>query len=174
MATTYQDFREFYAARAKALSRAAFFLTVDDVAAEELLQEAMVRTLAKWRSRRLREGNAEAYVRQVMLNIVGSRWRHASQYPEEQLGVQRVVNPARSEDATVDRDSLGQALRLLGPRQRAVLYLRFYLDWSEAETARSIGCSVGTVKSQTHDALVRLRQVAPWLAEVDEPQEVGE
>ncbi len=45
-----------------------------------------------------------------------------------------------------------------------MLVLRFYDDLTEAETASMLGCTAGTVKSQTHHALARLRSVAPELA----------
>jgi RNA polymerase sigma factor (sigma-70 family) len=69
--------------------------------------------------------------------------------------------------ATDERLALRQALLLLGPRQRAVLVARFLEDLSEQETAAVLGCSPGTVRSQTHRALVRLRQIAPELRDDD-------
>jgi RNA polymerase sigma factor (sigma-70 family) len=52
----------------------------------------------------------------------------------------------------------------LPPRQRAVIVLRYYEDLTEHETARLLSCSLGTVKSQAHHALARLRALAPELA----------
>ena len=60
----------------------------------------------------------------------------------------------------------GGALAQLTPRQRATVVLRFYDDLSERDTAEVLGVSTGTVKSQTHVALARLRAVAPELAEL--------
>ena len=54
-------------------------------------------------------------------------------------------------------------IRRLPPRMRATLVLRYVEDLSEADTAAELGCSVGSVKSQTHHALKRLRSALPEL-----------
>ena len=59
-----------------------------------------------------------------------------------------------------------RALAGLTPRQRAVVVLRYFEDLTERGTAQVLGVSVGTVKSQTHLALRRLREAAPELAEL--------
>jgi RNA polymerase sigma factor (sigma-70 family) len=76
-----------------------------------------------------------------------------------------------SVDATasvVDRVMLRRALLLLTPRQRAVIVLRYFEDMSERDTADTLGCSVGTVKTLASRALVRLRAV-PGLG-ADDPE----
>jgi RNA polymerase sigma-70 factor (sigma-E family) len=152
------EFREFVRTRGASLSRAAYLLTGDHLAAEELLQEALTRTLGKWRSA-IAEGNPEAYVRRVMLNQIRKAWRRRQSSPAWDVPEKRDDRDATA--SVLDRMALAGALRHLAPGQRAVLFLRYYEDLSEVDTARRLGCTVGTVKRQTHDALVRLRRVLP-------------
>jgi DNA-directed RNA polymerase specialized sigma24 family protein len=74
VADLYDGFREFFVARRGALSRTAFLLTGDHGEAEDLLQEALTKTVGRWRKVSAGD-NPEGYVRQVMLNEVRSRWR---------------------------------------------------------------------------------------------------
>lgn len=169
----YDGFDVFVAAHSAALSRTAFFLTGDNEQAEDLLQEALTKTAARWP--RVRDDNPRAYVRQVMLNHVRSVWRRSRRMKEHPID--DLSNRASDTDTATqvsDAAALMAALRLLGARQRAVLYLRFYEDRTEAETARQLGCSIGTVKSQTHDALARLRVIAPSLAPEPAASEANE
>ena len=62
-------------------------------------------------------------------------------------------------DELAERDAVWQVVRRLPPRQRAAVVLRYYEDLSEAETAEVLGCSIGTVKSQTSRAVATLRAV---------------
>jgi RNA polymerase sigma factor (sigma-70 family) len=78
--------------------------------------------------------------------------------------LERLPDAAGNVDATAvldERLDLEGLLRSLPPKQRAVLVLRFYDDLTEAQTAATLGCSVGTVKSQTHHALNKLRLQLP-------------
>ena len=77
--------------------------------------------------------------------------------------------------AEVDlRDSLLRLLAQLPPRQRAVLVLRFFEQLSETETARLLGCSVGTVKSAGSRGLARLRELAVGWPEISRELSKGE
>ncbi|MEU8250041.1 SigE family RNA polymerase sigma factor [Nonomuraea sp. NPDC048916] len=159
-----ESFREFVAARGLALSRTAFLLTGDHAHAEDLLQETLVKAAAGWR-KIMTAGDPEAYVRKIMLNQLRT-WRR----PRRLTFVSTADLPESPahEDRSAQTElkiMLRHALALLSPRQRIVLYLRFYEDLPEAEVAARLDCSVGTVKRHTHDALKRLRRVAPQLLE---------
>ncbi|GGO62464.1 SigE family RNA polymerase sigma factor [Nonomuraea cavernae] len=152
----HRDFTEFVATRSDSLIRLAYVLTNDQHTAEDLLQTALTKTAAHWR--RIRD-SPEAYVRQVMYRDQVGRWR------SPRWGRERVVQTppeSVSQDRTGEVDTrltLAQALRSLPARKRAVLVLRYYEDLPESEVAKIMGCSVGTVRSQTHQAVARLREL---------------
>ena len=151
-------FREFVAARSPALLRTAWLLTGDEHLAEDLVQTALSRTWPRW-GRLHPGGDPEAYVRRVMVNTSLSwrarRW--SGEWATANLPEQVVLDP---HDRVLDRVHLAEVLRGLPARQRAVLVLRFFDDCSEQQTANLLGCSVGTVKSQTSRGLARLRAAA--------------
>ncbi|MFS1304873.1 SigE family RNA polymerase sigma factor [Streptosporangium longisporum] len=150
-------FREFVSARSPALMRLAFLLTGGDQhAAEDLLQTALVRTVARWK----RVETPEAYVRKVMYRQQVSWWRRRGETVVADLPEGAVEDGTRGTDLRI---VMRGALARLTPRQRAVLVLRYYEDLPEAEVAGILGCSVGTVRSTTHRSLARLRHLAPEL-----------
>jgi len=158
----YEGFREFVQDRGQALSRTAYLLCGDHGAAEDLVQSALAKTAARWPTVHA-AGSPEAYVRRVMVNERISWWRRRhTEHPTRDLPDR--ASPGDESERVVHRMAIAAALAQLAPRQRAVIVLRFYEDLSEAETAAALGCGVGTVKRQTHDALARLRRIAPELA----------
>jgi RNA polymerase sigma-70 factor (sigma-E family) len=161
----YHGFREWVAAREAALLRSAYLLTGDRHLAEDLVQTTLAKAAGRWPAL-VRDGNPEAYVRKAMYHQAISWWRSRRSRLERPTSNPPEVRP--NEDftgTTLRRLALRRALARLAPRQRAVLVLRYYEDRSEIETAEMLGCSVGTVKSQAHRALARLRALEPGLAE---------
>jgi RNA polymerase sigma-70 factor (sigma-E family) len=151
------EFREFVTARWHALLRTAYLLTGDHGRAEDLLQTALMRTHRNWR-RIERTDAPEVYVRRILVNVSNSWWRRRLSRPYELLTHAPPELAATDAHAAYDlRDELWRAVQVLPPRMRAVLVLRYFEDLPEAETARILGCSVGSVKSQTSRGLDRLR-----------------
>jgi RNA polymerase sigma-70 factor (sigma-E family) len=153
------SFEDFVQARSGSLLRTALLLTGQNRAeAEDLLQVALERAYRHW-SRVCGSGEPERYVRRILANASADRWRRLARRPELMLPPE-AAGPAVPDEAAAlaDRDYLLRALAALPPRQRAVLVLRYYDDFSEAEVAEALGCSIGTVKSHAARALARLRE----------------
>lgn len=150
-----REFREFVTGRSPALLRTAYLLGGDWATAEDLLQVALTKTYLAW----LRLGTIEAiepYARRVLVNTATSWWRRRW-HGERPTDVLPDMPASDGLDERLERDRLWRHVVTLPARQRAVLVLRFYEDQSEAETARLLGVSVGTVKSQCARALASLR-----------------
>ena len=100
----------------------------------------------------------EAYVRKLMVNAaISTRRRPMSQW-EWLPGVVPERSGPPEDSGVVDHALLWPLVRALPERQRAVVVLRYYEDLTEVETAEVLGCAVGTVKSQAHDAMRALRR----------------
>jgi RNA polymerase sigma-70 factor (sigma-E family) len=156
-------FQEFYAAQYGRLRHLGYWLTGDWGQAEELAQEALVRTWWRWPVvRRLdRPGD---YARKVLVNRHRSLVRRA--LVEARYAARARVEEAQPFDGHEDAAVLAAALRRLSPRQRAVVVLRYQEDLSQVEVARLLGISVGSVKSTSNRALARLRSQLGGSAEV--------
>lgn len=163
MSADEQGFSRWAGERQLALLRTAVLLTGDRHRAEDLVQDALTQVALRWR--RLRDGSPEAYARQVIVRGNISWWRKHRR--EVVLDVYDDATSSPADTAAAERRIvLDRALAALTPRQRATVVLRYYDDLSERETAEALGVSVGTVKSQTHLALRRLREASPELAEL--------
>jgi RNA polymerase sigma-70 factor (sigma-E family) len=149
------DFDGYVVAAWPRLLRSAWLLTGDWHQAEDILQTALLKTYPRWR--RVRDGAADAYVRKVLARTYLSWWRR--RWRSEVPTAQPPDVPANGDHSgSVDlKLAVADALRALPRGQRAVLMLRFHADLTEADTARVLGVSVGTVKSQTARAFGTLR-----------------
>ena len=148
-------FVDFVVARGSALHRTAVLLTRQEQAAQDLVQIALAKA---WQSWSRIDGNHEAYVRAIMVNEFAPGWRRRwrGELPTADLpDLPRVDDD--DDDVVSTRQLLMAALATLPARQRAVVVLRFFHDYTEAATAEAMGISVGTVKSQSFKALAALR-----------------
>jgi len=151
------EFTQFVSLASGYLTRTAFLLCGDVELANDLVQEALIRTYAVWW--RVRPEEARSYARRVLVNLNVDRWRRSGP-PSVELGDYEASGSA---EASVDnRDQAARLLRALPLHQRRVIVLRYYDDLSEAEVARILGISVGTVKAACSRGLATLReQLAP-------------
>ena len=148
-----EEFREFMRGRWAATVRLAYGLTGDTGHAEDVAQDAFARAYASW-GRVSRAGDPQAYVRRIVINEYRRRFRK-QRVAEELPGV--LPDAGTVPPGPEERSALLDALRSLGPRQRAVIILRYWMDLSEAETAAALNCSRGTVKSQASRGLAALK-----------------
>jgi RNA polymerase sigma-70 factor (sigma-E family) len=147
------------AERGSALLAAAVLLTGSRTAGEDLLQVALERLMRRWNRV---HGDKEGYLRRTLYHLAIDQWRSRKRRQEVLVDVGQ---PGQSDgtDALHLRQALIEALATLPPRQRAVLVLRYWEQLSEAESAQTLGCSIGTVKSTASRGLARLREVtAIW------------
>ena len=150
-----EEFTAFVRVHGRALARTATLLAGDRVAGEDLLQTALAQTDARWRTSEIED--LEQYVRVVLARAQIS-WRRRLSSTERPLDVQPEELPTPDiADRMVDRGVLLAALQQLPPKQRATLVLRFFDDLSEADTAKALGCSTGSVKQHSTRGLAKLR-----------------
>lgn len=160
-----QEFAEYFARRRDAVRRTAYLLCGDWHRADDLAQTAFVAVHRRWTKIRDRAA-LDAYVRRTLVRaaIDESRrpWRreHAVETLPEAPGGEEGLD-----DRVATREDLLVALAQVPPRQRAVLVLRYLEGLDVSAAAKALGCTEGTVKSQTARGLVALR--AAWGEEVD-------
>src|SRR3954451_20442143 len=151
----FESFDLFVVNHSKTLVRCAYLMVGDAGAAQDVVQIALVKVARRWESV-VENGHPLPYVRSAVIHAAIS-WRRRKWHGEgpngalpDHAGVDALI-------AVDNRDGLRRALAELPRRQRAAVVLRYYLDLDEAATAAALGCSIGTVKSQTAKGLARLR-----------------
>ena len=154
-----EEFRAFALDRSLRLHQSAYLLCGDWHLAHDLVQDTLVKVYRYWP--RVRQADSpDAYVRRILVNEARDRWRRRDKaVPVADVAVERAV-PAVPDlaDDVARRDGLLRALVKLPYQQRATVVLRYLEGLSQAETAQVLGCSEGTVKSQSSRALATLRK----------------
>lgn len=149
-------FAAFVHEHTPALLRTAYLLTGNGLAAEELVQDTLVRLYPKWE--RVESADVPlAYVRRSLANAFVNHRLRASR---RELPYSAVPERPAEQDAAkqfADRDQIWTILQSLPERQRAALVLRFFEDLSDEDAAKALGCRPGTVRSLVSRGLAALR-----------------
>jgi RNA polymerase sigma-70 factor (sigma-E family) len=157
------EYTEYVQSRQQWLRRVAYLLCQDWQGADDLVQSAITRLYTHWGNAR-DTASIDAYVRTILVRCFLSE-RRSAWFRRVTLVDEHLDVPDRSADHDTHLD-VRAALAALPPRQRATLVLRFYCDLPVEATARELGCTVGTVKSQTYKGLEALRRaLGPIMAE---------
>jgi RNA polymerase sigma-70 factor (sigma-E family) len=140
-------FEALYVAAYERMVRLARLTSADTVPAEEIVQDAFIRLYRSWPTVR----NPEGYLRVAVLNGCRSWGRRRT--------VARRHQPQPPPPLVLDGDALAvrDALRVLSPRQRAAVVLRYFEDLREADIAELLGCRPGTVKSLLARSMRKLK-----------------
>ena len=163
----------------QAVFRLAYLLLGDSAEADDIAQETFIRAykaLGRFDVNR----PLRPWLMRIASNLARNRRRSVGRYF---AAVQRLIRAepqatfaASAQAQLVERErahSLWQAVRRLGPADQEIIYLRYFLELSEAEAAATLDIPDGTVKSRSHRALARLRTVVerefPTLRENLEP-----
>jgi len=143
------EFERLWKMHFPAVTRTAYLILGDSHEARDIAQEAFTRAFQHWR-KVSRLDCPEGWVHRVAANLaVSACRRRALTRVEPQLTVGGPEPPD---------DELARAVAALTPAQRAVIAMRFYLDWSVDDVAHALGKRPGTVRALTHQAMERLRR----------------
>ncbi len=155
--TTVDHLTETYRAHYRSLLGLAALLLDDTASCEDVVQEAFIRVHSA-RSRVREADKTLAYLRQTVVNLSRSALRRRI------LGLKLLSKPmpdmASAEEGAyeqLERDQLIKAMRALQRRQREVLVLRYFADMTEAQVARTLGISIGSVKAYGSRGIAALR-----------------
>jgi RNA polymerase sigma-70 factor (sigma-E family) len=158
MAPTATDFDEFVRDNLDGLVRTACMLVWDVKEAEDVVQECLFKVAGRW-SRVRAMDDPLAYTRRVPVRrALRESARRSRRRAELDASTPEFGAEAMGIVGLGARDELFQAMAGLPPRQRAAIVLRYFLDLSEADAARVLDCSPGTVKSNTSKGLTHLRK----------------
>jgi RNA polymerase sigma-70 factor (sigma-E family) len=151
-----EEYVDYVTARIPALRRLAYLLAGDEHRADDLVQQTITTLYVKWRRAQAAD-HLDAYVRTMLVRTFVDERRLA--WARVRLFREMPEPPPFEDGGAEDRQVVRSALSRVPRRQQAVLVLRFFYDLSVDEVAGTLGCSAGTVKSQTSRGLATLRRL---------------
>ncbi|NBE80502.1 SigE family RNA polymerase sigma factor [Micromonospora rubida] len=157
-----QEFVEYVSAALGRLRRSAYLLCGDAHRGDDIVQSTLVAVYLRWSKVRAVD-NIDGYVHRILVRRYLDETRRS--WARVLLAWRMPESPAPAGLGVEDADAVRAALGTLSRGQRSVLVLRFFCDMSVQQTADALGCSVGSVKSQTSRGLAALRGLlgAQWL-----------
>jgi len=147
---------ELYHRHAPEAARLAYLLTGNRALAQDLVHDAFVRIIGRFRDLRSPD-SFHWYLKRTLVNLANSHFRHVRVERQHLEREGHHPPPAAMGGDVEGREDMWRSLQLLPPRQRTAIVLRFYEDLSEARVAEVMSCPVGTVKSLVSRGLRRLR-----------------
>lgn len=149
-----QRLEDLYRSHASLAARLALLLTGDEDVAQDITQQAFVRIAPRLSSLR-HPDRAAGYLYRTIHNLARSHGRRLSARRKLERKLHRSQHSHQPDLGT--KDEVIKALMQISPRQRTALFLRYYLDLSEAQAAEILECSTSAMKSLTHRAADALR-----------------
>jgi RNA polymerase sigma-70 factor (sigma-E family) len=143
------------------LLRVGYQLTHDRAAAQDLMQDALLRVYGSARRRGAAPDDWYAYLRRAVINeyLRNRRLRRSAEVLTATIPERPTID--RQDDRIADRAEMWATLGALSPRQRAVLVLRYYEGLPDGEIAALVGCREASVRSLASRGLAVLRQAVP-------------
>jgi RNA polymerase sigma-70 factor (sigma-E family) len=152
----HPGFLAYVRGRAGPLRRSAYLLCGDTHQADDLVQETLTTVYSRW-ARVSRADNVDAYVHRILVRTFINERRRG--WWKVRLFGAAAPDEVQLSAGFEEREMLRAALSRLTPNQQAVLVLRYLCDRSVADVAVLLGCSEGTVKSQTSHAVTAMRKI---------------
>jgi RNA polymerase sigma-70 factor (sigma-E family) len=160
-----EEFRAYVTERRPTLLRAATLLTAGDAhLAEDLVQQTLIAMYLAW-PRIRRTNGPDGYAYRTLCNALTDQTRRG--FWRRERATDELPEPASIPSLPMEeRDAVRRALAALPAGMRAAVVLRHWVELDVAETAAALGCTQGTVKSQTARGLERMRE----LLAADDPE----
>ena len=150
---TRPDFDEWVAARGQSLLRLAYALTGSRAEAEDIVEHALSRALARWS--RISRRDPDTYVRRLVVHAHLSRWRgFRRRQPPPPPPVEQAPTTGI---AIAVPDPMWHACESLPPEQRTALVLRFYEDLRYDEIAELTGVREASIRSSVAGGIAAIR-----------------